>query len=334
MARPFCWGILSTANIADTFVKAISSIPQTGVIAVASRDQSRAYDWAAERAVPFAYGSYQDLLDSNQVDAVYIPLPNSLHAEWTLAAIEAGVPALCEKPFTANAAEARQVANAARQAKIPVAEAFMYRFHPIYEKVFELLESESIGEIKSLHASFSHTLDNPSAVQYRHDLAGGALMDLGCYGVSFTRFITGQEPRRVSAVDIRSDVDLSLHGILQFENGVLAQIDCSLETSSRTRAEIVGTKGRIVLNAPWSPRMESATILVENNQSSERLEIPGANPYSLEILDFMEAVQQQRDPRWPVEDAIRNMDVIDALYRSARERRMIPIKTGKSKRSQ
>jgi predicted dehydrogenase len=273
-----------------------------------------------EHGIPHAFGSYQELLDSREVDAIYNPLPNSMHAEWTIKALEAGIPVLCEKPFTVNADEAREVVAVARNKGVLLAEAFMYRFHPIYDIVLETIRAGEIGDVLMIRSSFAFRIkDDPKNIRLSGPLAGGALMDVGCYCVNLSRRIAGCEPVRASALEHRADVDVTLLGNLEFPNGVLAQFECSFERFGRRRAEIEGTEGVIILESPWFPGEDRAQFILRRGDKEQTVTTMGANSYHLEVSDFAQACKTHRPLRWPAEDAVANMAVIDALYRSARE---------------
>ena len=320
------WGILGTAQISTELIRAAGLSRVCEVHAVASRDPGRAEGWAKEHGIPLSYGTYDDLLDSGQVDLIYNPLPNSLHAEWTIRALEAGYPVLCEKPLAANAAEAREVRRAAVKTGLPVAEAFMYRFHPVYKKVFELLESGTIGTVSTIFSQFTFMLYDRSEISADRELAGGALMDVGCYCVNLSRMFAGCEPTRVSAFERRSTVDDILMGILDFPNGVLAQFETGIANAERHRAEIAGTTGSIVLERPWLPGEEEAQITVRRwDHEDELIPLEGANPYFLEVEDFVAVCRGLSEPRWSIDDALCNMAVIDALYESAGEGRAVDV---------
>jgi predicted dehydrogenase len=330
MERKLRWGILGAASIAETMAEGIGLSGNGTVAAIASRSLAKAQQWAEAHGVPQVFGSYDALLKCGEVDVIYNPLPNSLHAEWTIRALEAGLPVLCEKPFTANAAEACEVARVSAETGVLVAEAFMYRFHPMYEKVFELLREKAIGEITFVYSTFTWFLDDRSAVPASAQLAGGALLDVGCYPVNLSRMVASHacacEPQRACAFMRGTDVDDTLVGLLEFPNGVLAEIECSIESHERVHAEIVGTAGAIVLERPWNPGGASASFTLCRNGKSETIVTPGANRYQLEAEDFVRAVVNKTPPRWTVADAVANMAAIDALLASARKGSVVPVK--------
>lgn len=321
------WGILSTAQIGKSVMKGIGLSHACCMQAVASRDKTRAREWAKEHGIPRAFDSYEELLTSGEVDAIYNPLPNSMHGEWTLKALEAGLPVLCEKPFTLNAAEAKKVVETARKKHLPVAEAFMYRYHPVYDRVRALIEQGAIGDIVTIRSIFSFPLDDPDNIRLKPELGGGALMDVGCYCVSFSRMMAQCEPNYASAFVRYDAVDKTVIACLEFPNNLLAYFECSFETHDRSRAVVKGTGGTLILPSPWFPGEDRAEIILRHGTEEKREYVTGANTYQLEIEDFVDACRTHRPVRWPAEDAIANMAVIDAIYRSAKER--CPVKVAK-----
>jgi predicted dehydrogenase len=315
---PLRWGILGTAGIAAAFVGGVRKGTAGTVAAVASRDLARARAWAARHGVPLAFGSYEEMLRSGDVDLIYNPLPNSLHAEWTVRALDAGLPVLCEKPLTASATEAAAVADASRRTGLPVAEAFMYRFHPMHDRVRETVRSGAIGDLTMIHARFTFPLDDFGEHPASAEFAGGALRDVGCYGVDLARQVTGAEPTRAFAIRRGADVEFSLSGLLEFPGGVLVQVECSIESEEHHGAEIVGTRGSIVLTSPWFPGEERATFVLRRGGVEEVVETPGGDGYHLEAEDFARAWRTGTPPRWGVDDAVAGIRVLDALLISAR----------------
>ncbi len=311
------WGILGASSIARSFIQGVRRTPGAGEIAaVASRSLNKARAYADETLVPLSFGSYAELLDPSLVDAIYNPLPNSLHAEWTIRSLAAGLPVLCEKPFTVNAGEAEEVAAASERTGLPVAEAFMYRFHPQYEELWKLLADGAIGDLVSMHSIFSHTLDDPGIVQADPDLGGGVLMDLGAYCVNVARLVACEEPEWVSGTANRDAIDQSFWGTLGFPGGLIATFEASFEAHDREWVEIAGTKGRIALPSPWVGGPKGGEILLHRNARLETVSSPGGDPYGLEALDFANAIRTGQAPTYTVDDAIANMQVIDALYES------------------
>jgi predicted dehydrogenase len=312
------WGILGAADIASAVAQGIAKSANGVVAAIASRDIEKARRWAAQHGALLAFGSYDALLRSGEVDAVYNPLPNSLHAAWTIRALEAGLPVLCEKPFTANAAEACEVLRVRDRTGLPVAEAFMHRFHPLYDAVLARIRNGAIGKLVSMHSRFTFYLGDAPSIVTSAELAGGSLMDVGCYPVNLARMIAGCEPTRACAFRHGAEVDNTFLGTLEFPNGMLAHVESSIESFERHRAEITGTHGAIIIESPWNPGDDAGEFVVVTESGSERIATAGGDRYRLEVEDFANAVLTGAPVRWPIEDAVANMAALDALAASAR----------------
>jgi D-xylose 1-dehydrogenase (NADP+, D-xylono-1,5-lactone-forming) len=312
------WGILGTANIADAFIGAVRMGGCGVIAAVASRDIDHARSWAAQRDIPRAFGSYESLLESGEVDLIYNPLPNTFHAQWSIKALEAGLPVLCEKPVAITAQEASLMQQASNKAGLPLVEGFMYRHHPIYDKLQQVIGEGTIGRVVTVNSWFTFALDDPSEIPASAELGGGALMDVGCYCINLSRLIAGCEPLRVFAFERRDEVDATMTGLLEFPGGMLAHFDTSIECYERHRAEIVGTRGRILLNSPWIPGEDKASFLLSTVGGETEVETAGGNCYRLQAQDFLNAVIEKRSPRWAIDDAVANMAVIDALFESGK----------------
>jgi len=324
MNKPYRWGILGTADISRRIIRAVRAIDNCELRAVASRSEQRARAWAAEHDIPLAFSSYDALLRSGEIDFLYNPLPNSLHAEWTIKALEAGLPVLCEKPLAVDAAEARTIARVAERTGLHVAEAFMYRFHPQWERALDLLRDGAVGEVVCLDSVFTFRLDDPAANPASAALAGGALRDVGCYCVNFARLVVGAEPLRACAFAHYGAVDERLVGLLEFPGGLLARFATGLDAFERHGAEIIGSTGSLRLTHPWVPGDEPGRLLLsrENRPPAEIL-VPPADSYRLEIEDFVAVAAAGARPRWPLADAVANAVVLDALDASAREKRVV-----------
>lgn len=326
MNRKFRFGILGTAQIARPLVRAIRQSRNAEVTAIASRSPEKARHWAREFGLPLHFGSYQALLESGKVDGIYNPLPNSMHAEWTIRALEAGLPVLCEKPIAANAREAAKMHRAAQRTGQYLAEAFMYRFHPVYRKIRELIAAGAIGRVSTIFSRFTFLLDDRSQIPASAPLAGGALMDVGCYCVNASRLIAGAEPTRVSALARSSEVDDTLVGLMEFPGVVLAQFETSIENYERHLVEVFGTKGALILSDPWVPGRDAKEIIIKRaGRRDRRIAVKGKNTYQLEVEEFVEVCRGRKQPSWSSEDSINNMKVIDALHRSAREGKAVKL---------
>lgn len=320
------WGILGTADISESVIPAIQGSRGCIVTAVASRDPSRARTWADRFGIPDAFGAYDDMIRSGAIDAVYLPLPNSLHAEWTVRSLEAGLPVMCEKPLTVNAAEARVVAEVSRRTGLPVMEGFMYRFHPLYQRLQEIIDRGTIGRVSTIDAVFTFLLDDGESIVQSVDLAGGALLDVGCYPVNAARLLAGEEPVRVTAFERRDGVDRVMTGVLDFPGGVLARFETSIANTERHRLEVAGTLAHLVVEDPWVPGTGDVTILIRRRgQLDEVVPVEGANTWVLQFEHFARLVNEGLRPQWPVEDAVSNLCVLDALASSARQGRVVAV---------
>ena len=322
MTETLTWGIIGTSRINRKVIPAIRSVKGTNLLAVASRTHERAEEFAEEYGIPKVYDSYEAILDNPKIDCVYIPLPNSLHAEWTMKAIEAGKHVLCEKPFTVDADEAVVVADVVNSGDRICMEAFMYRFHPQWERARTLIETGEIGEVKLIHSSFGFNLTDRTNIRLSGELAGGSLMDIGSYCVNGSRLITQGEPTLVSAqatFDPEEDVDVSLAGTMRFASGVTATFESSFDTAFRHTFEVVGTEGILTLWHPWTPGPEQdVSVAVNCNDHVETHKIPAADEYALQVKHFCQVVRGEDELHWTVDDAVRQMKVIDALKQSAR----------------
>lgn len=317
MPDKFKWGILGCANISRTINDAMKLTKNGVVHAIASRDINKAEEWQRLYGIEKACGSYIELLEMGGIDALYIPLPNSMHAEWCLKAIETRIPVLCEKPFALNASQASSVAEASDKSGVPVAEAFMYRFHPLFDKVLETISQGKIGKLSTIFSRFTFMLDDPESICAKPELGGGALMDVGCYCVNLSRLITGKEPIKTVSYSVGDKVDETMTGMMEFPDGILAHFETGIASFERHYAEIAGTDGAIIIESPWFPGEREASFILRTSSGDEIITTPGANCYTLELEDFMDAVINNRLPRWNAYDAVKNMAVIDALYRAS-----------------
>jgi D-xylose 1-dehydrogenase (NADP+, D-xylono-1,5-lactone-forming) len=322
MQQPLRWGILGTAEISKEVIRGVHADARCELRAVASRNGDKAKAWAAEHGFALAFEGYEAMLTSGEIDVVYNPLPNSLHAPWTIKALQAGRPVLCEKPLALNAGEARAMATAAQEAGLPLVAALMYRFHPQWEKARDLVASGAIGSLQTMHGQFTFLLDDPTANPASAELGGGALLDVGCYCVDAARRVAGSEPQWVSAFERRGAVDETMVGLLAFPGDVLAHFETSIANFERHRFEIVGTTGSLVLSSPWVPGDDPTQLVLQREgHEPETIIVPAADSYGLEVADFATACINGTSPRWPVADALAHQAVLDALFASARERR-------------
>ncbi len=294
--------------------------------AIASRDAAKAREWAKRYGIPRFFSSYDALLESGCVDGVYLPLPNSLHAPWTVRALEAGYHVLCEKPLTLDGEEAEYVAEVAVKTKKLVVEAYMYRHHPVYSRLETCIADGLIGKPVTLHSQFTFMLDEDDSIVDSAGLGGGALMDVGGYCVHFSRMIAGCEPVAVSAFARFDTVDRTLTGTMQFPTGVLATFQTGIESAEHHRAEIHGETGILVLENPWHPGETEARIVLKRHEEADRI-IPalGGNAYGWQVSDFVAACRGEKPARWSISDAVGNMNALDALRTSAKTGRVVHL---------
>jgi xylose dehydrogenase (NAD/NADP) len=323
---PVRWGVLGAANINQKVLAGAAGASSVDVVAVGSRSKERAAEFAAEHGIPRAHGSYDELLADPDVEAVYIPLPNGLHVEWTLACLEAGKHVLCEKPLTATPEEVERCFDAAEAAGLVLSEAFMWRFHPQADRLVELVREGAIGELRLVRSAFSFSLD-PAAVNVRWDaeLDGGALMDVGCYCVSGSRLLAG-EPERVhgEAVLSPSGVHSRFAGTMRFPGEVLATFDCGFDLPARDELEAIGSEGSLFLDDPWHS-LEPVIEVRRLDGSLERVEVERRNPYECELEDVSAAIRGEREPRLGRADALGQARALEALTRSAAEARPVAM---------
>jgi len=324
------WGVLSTANIArEKWIPGVRRAPlQRGeVVAIASRDGASAERAASELGIPRAHGSYEDLLADPDVDAVYIPLPNHLHLEWTLAAARAGKHVLCEKPIALSSADAERMVEACDAAGVVLMEAFMYRLHPSWQAVRELLAAGRIGRLQTIQSWFSYFNDDPRNIRNLPDAGGGALMDIGCYSINLSRMLFGAEPERVEAAVLRDpdmEIDVLTSGLLVFPGGGTATFTCSTRSESDQRVHIYGTEGHISVGIPFNiPPDRPTHIYVTHGgdppvaPDTERFTFPTADPYGVEADAFAAAVLDGAPVPIPSSDAVANMRVVERVFEAA-----------------
>ena len=311
------WGILSTARINEALLGGIAGVPDAQALAVASRDAARAQAYAQANGIERAYGSYEQLLADPDVDVVYVSLPNGLHAEWSRRCLEAGKHVLCEKPLSRSAQEVEQLFEVAQSRNLHLSEAFMYRHHPQTKRLRELVDAGEIGELRLIRGTFSFNCD-PADPRMRVGMAGGGLMDVGCYPVSMARHLAG-EPERVSAEQLLGGdgVDVVMAGVLRFPGGVIAHFDSGLAMPHRWGVEVVGSTGVLRVANPWHPQPDGIELWRDGGTAPEV--IPGAAPnsYSLEVADLGAAIRGEHPPLLGRADALGQARTLEALYASA-----------------
>lgn len=316
------WGILSTAKIGlEKVIPAMLQSDHCEVVAIASRDQKLS-DRAAKRlALPRAHGSYEALLADPDVQAVYNPLPNHLHVPWTVKALEAGKHVLCEKPIALTAREAESLVQTARQfPQLKVMEAFMYRFHPQWVHARDMVNQGAIGRLRTIQSFFSYNNTDAANIRNVPQYGGGGLMDIGCYCISLSRFLFGGEPIRVKGwveTDPQFKTDRLASGILEFEQGP-ATFTCSTQLVPYQRVQIFGTTGRIEIEIPFNAPNTPCKSWIQRETRIEEVLFGAANQYSLQCDAFSQAILQDTPVPTPLEDAVNNMKVIEALLQSDR----------------
>lgn len=322
------WGLLSTARINRSLIPPLRASPRNRLVAVASRDQASADAYAKEWGIERAFGSYDSMLASPDVDVVYISLPNSLHAEWTLKAVRAGKHVLCEKPLTTRVEDVDAIAAAAREASKVVAEAFMYRHHPQTLKIMDMIASGAIGEPRLVRGSFTFTLTDRGNVRVNAALHGGSVWDVGCYPISYARTVFGREPSEAQGMQWLgpSGVDETFVGTLRFGDGAYAQFDSGFHAPFRTHIEIVGSEGVIAVPRPFKPVQEDSFLVGKAGDMLEPVAVQGfEHLYSGEVEDMADAILLGRAPRISLADSRANVATILALLQSARDGRPVRV---------
>jgi predicted dehydrogenase len=321
------WGILGVAGIAvRRVIPAMRACQECEIAAIASRDLHKAEEAARALGIPRAYGSYDELLADREIEVIYNPLPNHLHVPWSIRAAEAGKHVLCEKPIGLNAAEVRRLIAARDRAGVKIGEAFMVRTHPRWLRVRELVREGRLGQVRVMTASCGYFNRNPQDVRNTLEFGGGAMLDIGCYPVTLSRFIFEREPTRVGALvdrdpDMRTDRLTS--AILEFPGGQ-ALFTCSTQIGYNQRVAFLGTKGRIEIDRPINPTIEEPSkILIDDNPGDptgggiEIESVATCNQFTIQGDLFSKAVGEGGDVAVPLEDSAKNMAVIEAIFRAA-----------------
>lgn len=334
MSKQLRWGVLGTAAIGrDQVIPAIQGSANGRVVAVASRNAEQARAFAKAMDIGRASASYEALLSDPEVDALYIPLPNSMHAEWAIRAAEAGKAVLCEKPLALTAAEAQRIADAFAARRVALMEGFMYRFHPQNQRVLALIAEGAIGEVREVRAHLSVAIMNPpdpANVRFQAELGGGTLLDMGCYAVNIARRVFGEEPKRALGwwdIAPRFQVDITAAGILEFSRGRMAYVSCSFVEGGQGTYVVVGSEGVIEVPRAIIPGMgtraaEGLVIVVDADGKRREERFAPANQYRLMAEAFASAVLSGQAVPYPPRDAVQNMKVLDALAKAARSGRI------------
>jgi predicted dehydrogenase len=324
------WGILSTSNFAQLkVIPALMKCERVEVVAIASRDQARACEVAGRFGIPKAYGSYEELLADPEIEVIYNPAPNHLHVPWSIKALEAGKHTLCEKPIGLSATEAQRLLDASRKyPMLKVMEAFMYRHHPQWRRAKLLVEEGAVGDLRTIHSFFSYFNDDPDNVRNKPEIGGGGLMDIGCYNISLSRFIFGEEPWRVLGVldyDPNFKTDRIASGILDFGHGT-ATFTCSTQLAPHQRVNIFGDAGRIEIEIPFNaPPDRDCRMWHETSAGVEEITFDICDQYAIQAEEFSLAVINDTPVPTPLEDAVANMKVIEAVVASGRSAKWVEI---------
>jgi predicted dehydrogenase len=316
--RSLNWGVLGTARINRSIIPAIRAARRSALGAIASRELSQAEAFARDWNIPRAYGSYDDLLADGTIDAVYIPLPNHLHARWTIAAARAGKHVLCEKPVALTTEDVDRMAAAGRDNSVVIAEAFMYRHHAQTRRIHAMATDGALGELRFIRGSFTFPLTREGDVRFRPEWGGGSLWDVGCYPVSYARLLAGGNPRSVSgeAELGPTGIDVAFAGTLQFPSGLLAGFDSGFSAAFRTSLEIVGTTGTLVVPNPYKPGVGERLYLVQDGASLD-IDVEGDALYVGEIEDMEAAVIDGRPPTIGLGDSRGTVATLVALHQAA-----------------
>jgi D-xylose 1-dehydrogenase (NADP+, D-xylono-1,5-lactone-forming) len=313
---PVKWGIISTADINRKVIPGAHASPKVELVAVASREQARAEEYARTWGIERAYGSYDALLADPEIEAVYISLPNTMHCEWSVKALEAGKHVLCEKPMSRHADEVAAAFDVAERTGLHLSEAFMYRHNPQTARAKELVEEGAIGELRLVRSAFSYSLYDHDNIRLRTDVEGGALMDVGCYNVSGSRLFGG-EPVKVfgEAWFGPSGTDWVFAGTLRFPGDVLATFDCGTAMVERDELEAIGSEGSLFLDDPW--HCTNPVIEVRRDGEVERIELERTDSYRLELENVSDAIRGEAELLLGRDDATGQARALEALHAAA-----------------
>jgi predicted dehydrogenase len=322
---PIRIGVLGAAAIVpQALTNPARSVPEASIVAIAARDPARAEGFARKHHIPRVHLTYNDLLHDPDIDAIYNPLPNSLHAEWTIRALQAGKHVLCEKPFASNGREAEEMAKVAGETGLVLSEAFAYRYHPLTARIKEIIANGGLGKIQHIEAQFCFLLPAPNNIRFNFELAGGALMDCGCYPVSLIRHLAESEPRveRAEARLFAPQVDRRISADLSFPDGRTAHLVCDLLSPRlfRSSLNVEGDQGRLHVINPYHPHWFN-WLSVRGQKGSYTKHIAGENVYTLQLRAFIKAIRGEMRLNTDPSDGIGNMRVIDSIYEKAGLRR-------------
>jgi xylose dehydrogenase (NAD/NADP) len=320
------WGLLSTARINSSLIPPLRASKRNRLAAVASRSQATADSYAREWKIPRALGSYDALLNDPEIDVIYNPLPNSLHAEWTIKALRAGKHVLCEKPMALTLVELDAMADAAKESGRVLAEAFMYRHHPQTLKIKEMVDDGSLGKLQLIKSSFTFVLTHEGDVRLDQALGGGSIWDLGCYPISYARTMIGAEPLEIFGWQVTgpTGIDMSFIGQMRFPNDVHAQFDCGFASPEHSFVEIVGTEGTLNIPVSFQPGKKEK-IYFTHGKKTDTIEIKGQELYIGEVEDMADAILLGKPPRISLDDSRVNTATILALLKSAQSGKAVAL---------
>jgi predicted dehydrogenase len=322
-------GVMGAADIAvSTIIPNLGKSGRVSVQAIASRDEEKAQKWAKELGIHQYFGSYEEMLQKGDVDAVYIPLVNSLHAEWSIRSLSMGKHVLCEKPLALNSADATRMLHAARKNNLVLMEGFMYRYHPRNLAVFDMVARGEVGTLKAIESSFSYALDDDSSYLMNRDLGGGALYDIGCYPVNVSRLLTRTEPYEVygTANVASTGVDMTLQSIMRFPGGVISSIHAAMDEEAQFWYRVIGDRG--IIEVPWAfvSFGKETKIFVQKDEKQETKSFKGCDEYRLEFEHFADMIEGKVEPIYAIEDSVKNLAVMEALFKSVQRGKPVKLK--------
>lgn len=321
------WGILGVAKINERWLPGFRQAADSELVAIASRDPAKAASAAKAAGIPKSYGRYEDLLADPNIDVVYLPLPNTVHAEWACKAADAGKHVLCEKPLAATAAEARKIVDHCRNRGVKLMDGFMWPHQDRIARIRELLQEGTIGDVRFCCGTFTFQLDlSAGNIRLRSDMGGGSLLDVGCYPVYGIRWAMGAEPVQVFAkATLLDGVDTAMAGMLCFGDGRMATFDCGFTLPLRQWFEIAGTNGVITMRDMWLPDADAELELQRGEQAVETMRIAGRDQIARMIEAMGGAIRENREPSPSADEAVKTLRVLDALAKSAREGRVVDV---------
>jgi xylose dehydrogenase (NAD/NADP) len=325
-SRPLSWGLLGTARINRALIEPIKSSKKSILIAVASRSQAKAEEYSKTWGIPRFFSNYEEMLSDPGIDVIYNALPNSLHAEWSIKAMQMGKHVLCEKPISTSIRDMDSIIDTSNKTGMVITEAFMYRHHPQTILIKQMIDNGKIGKLQLIRGSFCYTNTRSADPRFDPDLGGGSMWDVGCYPINYARYITGKEAVEVYCHQVvgPTGIDLLCAGQLLFSNGIIAQFECSFISPFKAYMEFTGDKGRIIVQDPYKPGIKTK-LIYEIDGKLTTINIKGEKLYQGEVEDIEDAILNGTPPRISLEDSKGNIAVIEALYTSARSAKEIKL---------